>query len=126
MPQPGEEYIINTEAEVTVSRILKPPVASELAVGSTLVIREHGGQVGKLKHIVPKEPMVAQGEEYLLFLHRLPTERELYRPWASTIGKFKVVNSRIFPMNNTDRVAGPQLGKEVQQFTREILEEVAR
>jgi hypothetical protein len=75
---------IYTYVSLTVSQGLKGAKKGEI-----LVVRQLGGQVGKLASIVPGMPSFAQGEEVLVFL--TPKDKAGY-PWVNGLqqGKFSV------------------------------------
>ncbi len=112
-------FYYTTDFNFNISQVLKGDETEE-------VIIHQLGAAGKM--VVSGDPLFEQGEEYVLFLHK--TESGVYYVLGACQGRFKVVDGKIFSMDNliSDKIfISPELsfnGVDLEDFIGEISEEL--
>jgi hypothetical protein len=98
-PDPAHPVSIETESLVTVTDVL---YESRPLGTSTIDLAQTGGKVGKCTEVVPADPLVSVGEEYVLFLRadrrkNVPNTSGAPRYYAVGLwsGKVKVVDGKV-------------------------------
>ncbi len=98
-PDPDHPNSVETNSLVSVTKTLfdKPSLAS-----STITLAQIGGKVGRCGEVVPADPLVKAGEQYVLFLwnddrKNVPNTSGSRRYWAVGVwaGKAKIVNEEV-------------------------------
>jgi hypothetical protein len=117
MAQTDREDILyyTTDFNFSISQVLKGDEKEEAIIHQL-------GAAGKM--VVTEDPLFEQGEKYVLFLHK--TESGVYYVLGAYQGRFKVVDGKVFSMDNVidDKIfISPELsynGIELEDFIGDI------
>ncbi len=116
-PNDSASYLV-TPIVLSVSDSLKD---EEGITDSQIIVRQLGGTYRGHTQTVHGQPPFLKGDEYILFLRKLPTDKEdIYEPIRLSVGRFQIKDEKVYPEIRTGLIGQPHMGKDVVLFIREI------
>lgn len=121
----GTGTSVETDMEISIKRVIK---GSKDKAVDKVIIAQYGGQIEDFQILVPEDPLMELGGNYLLFLVRdkregLPDyEHPRYGVAGIYNGKFKINDGKVEPSEKATGYLKGYAGKTVDEFVGEILE----
>lgn len=122
---------LETRSLIAVDAILKGAVPNQAGI---IVLTQAGGKLGELEMVVPSDPLVQEGERYILFLMS-DDDNQKARPNTSGMprycvvgiwsGKAKVVDRKIAFSNGADARLREYDNMDATEFTQKIRDMIA-